>query len=63
MAVAPLNASPDLAFEKLFQISSEIRSDFPTVNRISAGMSNDFEAAILHGATHIRIGSQILGLR
>ena len=63
MAVAPLNASPDLAFEKLFKISSEIRSDFPTVNRISAGMSNDFEAAILHGATHIRIGSQILGLR
>ena len=63
MAVAPLNASPDLAFEKLFQISSEIRRDFPTVNQISAGMSNDFEAAILHGATHIRIGSQILGLR
>jgi len=26
-------------------------------------MSNDFEAAISQGATHIRIGSQILGVR
>jgi len=63
MAVAPLAQSPDLAFKKLRQISTEIQSDFPSINRISAGMSNDFESAILHGATHIRIGSQILGLR
>jgi pyridoxal phosphate enzyme (YggS family) len=63
MAVAPLAQDPDLAFQKLRQISTEIQNDFPSINRISAGMSNDFESAILHGATHIRIGSQILGLR
>jgi PLP dependent protein len=63
MAVAPLGESTDLAFGKLATISAEIQRDFPTVDQISAGMSNDFEAAILHGATHIRIGSQILGVR
>ena len=63
MAVAPLNESPGSAFERLRKIAIEIAQNFPTVDRLSAGMSNDFEAAILHGATHIRIGSQILGLR
>jgi uncharacterized pyridoxal phosphate-containing UPF0001 family protein len=30
---------------------------------MSAGMSNDFEAAIESGATHVRIGSAVLGAR
>jgi PLP dependent protein len=30
---------------------------------LSMGMSSDFEAAIAHGATHIRVGSAIFGAR
>jgi len=37
--------------------------DFPTANYLSAGMSGDYQTAILHGATHLRIGSSILGKR
>jgi uncharacterized pyridoxal phosphate-containing UPF0001 family protein len=38
-------------------------ADFPKANKLSAGMSGDFKEAIAYGATHIRIGSQILGSR
>ncbi|MDJ0320381.1 YggS family pyridoxal phosphate-dependent enzyme [Pseudarthrobacter sp. PS3-L1] len=63
MAVAPLGANPDRAFEKLAGISARLRSDHPSAAAISAGMSQDLEAAIRHGATHLRIGSDILGSR
>jgi pyridoxal phosphate enzyme (YggS family) len=63
MAVAPIGVEPDRAFSQLSQIHQKTVLNFPTVANLSAGMSNDFESAILHGATHIRIGSQILGVR
>ena len=59
MAVAPIGQSPELAFERLRKVAGE----YPQFSAISAGMSGDFEAAISQGATHLRIGSQILGLR
>jgi uncharacterized pyridoxal phosphate-containing UPF0001 family protein len=37
--------------------------DFPHAISLSAGMSGDFEIAIAYGATHLRIGSQIMGSR
>jgi pyridoxal phosphate enzyme (YggS family) len=63
MAVAPLGADPERAFEKLLGISSGLRRDFPGATGISAGMSQDLEAAVRFGATHLRIGSDILGSR
>jgi uncharacterized pyridoxal phosphate-containing UPF0001 family protein len=30
---------------------------------VSAGMSGDLEAAIAHGATHLRVGTALLGSR
>ncbi len=63
MAVAPLEQAPEVAFKRLKEISEEVINNFPGATAISAGMSNDFEAAIAQGATHIRIGSQILGVR
>jgi PLP dependent protein len=63
MAVAPLNIEPVTAFKKLAQLAGEIRSAHPAISKLSAGMSNDFEEAIGQGATHIRLGSQILGVR
>ena len=63
MAVAPLDEEPATAFRRLKELSDQIVKVHPGAREISAGMSNDFEAAISQGATHIRIGSQILGVR
>jgi pyridoxal phosphate enzyme (YggS family) len=63
MAVAPLGASPEAAFEKLAAVSASLVAVHPTASAISAGMSQDLEAAIRFGATHLRIGSDILGSR
>jgi pyridoxal phosphate enzyme (YggS family) len=63
MAVAPLEEEPVIAFQRLKALSDRVVKTQPKAHEISAGMSNDFEAAISQGATHIRIGSQILGVR
>ena len=63
MAVAPLDEAPLAAFKRLKTLSEMVIKTHPDAWEISAGMSNDFEAAISQGATHIRIGSQILGVR
>ncbi|MCY1222924.1 Pyridoxal phosphate homeostasis protein [compost metagenome] len=63
MAVAPLGADPDAAFGKLAEISAQLLRDHPSATGISAGMSQDLESAIRAGATHLRIGSDILGSR
>jgi pyridoxal phosphate enzyme (YggS family) len=63
MAVAPLGEEPVRAFQRLKVLSELVKKSHPKSWEISAGMSNDFEAAISQGATHIRIGSQILGVR
>lgn len=63
MAVAPLGADPDAAFERLAAISAGLRHNHPQAGAISAGMSEDLEAAVRHGATHVRVGSALLGRR
>lgn len=63
MAVSPLGAPPEEAFEKLAAISQDLRGLHPDAAGISAGMSQDLEAAVQFGATHLRIGSDILGSR
>ena len=63
MAVAPLGMEPSRAFGDLWAISQGLQGDFPQAAWISAGMTQDFEAAIAAGATHVRIGSAILGNR
>lgn len=63
MTVAPLDVAPELAFAALKTISSTFLRAFPDANWLSAGMSGDFEAAIGAGATHIRVGTSILGSR
>ena len=63
MAVPPVEADPDRAFAEIATIAGAFKENFPMVQSLSAGMSNDFEIAIAHGATHVRVGSQILGPR
>ncbi len=63
MSVAPLNESAESAFSRLQNIQKDFLKNFPDALMLSAGMSEDLEAAILHGATHLRIGSALLGER
>lgn len=63
MAVAPLTIAAERAFEQLRAIHTAFTVDFPNAKKLSAGMSSDFELAIAYGATHLRIGSQIMGSR
>jgi PLP dependent protein len=63
MAVAPLGVAPETAFALLRPISDTVREINPAATIISAGMSGDLEAAVRNGATHLRIGTALLGNR
>ena len=63
MAVAPRFADPRGAFAPLRQLSDVVRSVNPSATVVSAGMTGDLEAAIECGATHLRIGTALLGDR
>ena len=63
MSVAPLEENPAVAFARLAEIRAEFLKTYPQASILSTGMSDDLEAAILHGATHLRIGSALLGER
>jgi pyridoxal phosphate enzyme (YggS family) len=63
MAVAPLGGDPREAFARLALLASELRTSYPEAVIVSAGMSADLEAAIEHGATHLRVGTALLGSR
>jgi pyridoxal phosphate enzyme (YggS family) len=63
MAVAPPDRDPDTAFEKLADVSSRLVAGHPGATVMSAGMSGDLEQAVRHGATHVRIGTSLLGRR
>ena len=63
MAVAPLGADPAPAFATLAELVESTRHDHPDATWMSAGMSGDLEQAIAAGATHVRVGSAVLGQR
>jgi len=63
MAVAPLGVAPETAFALLRPLSDTVREINPAATIISAGMSGDLEAAVQNGATHLRIGTALLGNR
>ena len=63
MCVPPVAYEHQRAFSEIAQIHQKFVSTFSQAKSLSAGMSSDFEVAITHGATHLRIGSQILGSR
>ncbi|GIF37774.1 hypothetical protein BC793_104444 [Actinoplanes xinjiangensis] len=63
MAVAPLGEDPGAAFARLAVIAAQMASRHPGSTTVSAGMSGDLEAAVRYGATHVRIGTSLLGMR
>lgn len=63
MAVAPLGEDPAAAFDRLAQVRAGFLADHPDATVLSAGMSGDLEQAVAAGATHVRVGSAVLGSR
>jgi PLP dependent protein len=63
MAVAPLGVEPRVPYRRLSELHTELVSAWPAATWLSAGMSADLEEAIRAGATHVRIGTAILGSR
>jgi PLP dependent protein len=63
MAIAPLSMPPADAFGRLLVSAAAVRAVRPAARIISAGMSGDLEAAVEAGATHLRIGTALLGDR
>ena len=58
MCIPPVNEIPDLHFALLHKLAKEF-----SMKKLSMGMSADFDAAIRYGATHVRIGTAIFGIR
>jgi pyridoxal phosphate enzyme (YggS family) len=63
MAVPLLGSDPWASYAELARTSASLRDSHPQAGLISAGMSEDLEAAVAHGATHLRVGSALLGRR
>lgn len=63
MAVPPLGSDADLAYSECAGIRRELRQEHPEATAFSAGMSADLEIAVRHGATHVRVGTALLGGR
>jgi pyridoxal phosphate enzyme (YggS family) len=63
MAVAPRGCDAYTAFEVLPELRDRLIREHPEAKIISAGMSGDLEAALQQGATHLRVGTAILGRR
>ncbi len=63
MAVAPPEWQAEAAFEALAGIAALVQAQHPAASWISAGMSSDMESAVQFGATHVRVGTAILGSR
>ncbi|MEU0070315.1 YggS family pyridoxal phosphate-dependent enzyme [Streptomyces sp. NPDC006332] len=67
MTVAPLTGEfagrQQAAFERLMYLSTDLRRAHPAATMVSAGMSADLEEAVMAGATHVRVGTSVLGVR
>ncbi len=63
MAVAPLGGDPAQAFARLRDVALGVQERHPRATMISAGMSEDLAEAVACGATHVRVGTALLGRR
>jgi uncharacterized pyridoxal phosphate-containing UPF0001 family protein len=63
MTIPPLGADPDLAFAVLAAEHRRVLRSHPGATELSAGMSDDLEAAVRHGSTCVRVGTALMGRR
>ena len=62
--------APEKEYDRQFAVAHEmavafarLKADYPTVDTLSLGMSDDMEAAVAAGSTMVRIGTAIFGAR
>jgi PLP dependent protein len=63
MGIPPLDWEPERAFDLLRSEHRRVLESHPDAVGLSAGMSNDFEIAVKHGSTCVRVGTALLGPR
>jgi len=63
MGIPPLGWDADTAFGRLQSEHRRVLESHPNAVGLSAGMSNDLEAAVKHGSTCVRVGTALLGPR
>jgi PLP dependent protein len=63
MGIAPLGQPARPAYARLRELADAVRAAHPDARVISAGMTADMGEAIAEGATHVRIGTALLGGR
>lgn len=63
MGIPPLDWNPDEAFARLESEHARVMREHPSATELSAGMSDDFETAVKHGSTCVRVGTALLGPR
>jgi len=63
MTIPPLGADPDQAFAALAAEHRRVLRSHPEATELSAGMSDDLEAAVRHGSTCVRVGTALMGQR
>lgn len=63
MAIPPLGLDPDTAFAALAAEHHRVLHHHPDATELSAGMSQDLEAAVRHGSTCVRVGTALMGQR
>jgi len=63
MSIPPLDWDPDEAFDRLQSEHRRVLGAHPSAVGLSAGMSSDFEIAVKHGSTCVRVGTALLGPR
>ncbi len=62
MAIPEKNASKT-TFDQMFSLYNDLKNQYPTIDTLSMGMSNDLSLAIASGSTMVRIGTAIFGQR
>ena len=66
MIMPPYFEDPEMSrpwFSELREMRDKVSGEFPGIQELSMGMSNDFEVAIEEGATILRVGSAVFGPR
>lgn len=63
MTMPAIDVDPRPAFARLRKLRNDLRDDFPEIQHLSMGMSNDFEVAVEEGATIVRVGQAVFGPR
>ncbi|MCL1832287.1 MAG: YggS family pyridoxal phosphate-dependent enzyme [Oscillospiraceae bacterium] len=62
MTIPPIGDS-ERAFERMRRLYEDMRAGSDTVDTLSMGMSGDYESAVRHGATIVRVGTALFGRR